>query len=77
MPDMLPTGVEISVSRRSLPAEYRMPTMDMSVDHYSIGLLLAGDRRTITPLQFRRAALPVSSEAGRSAQRPYRTRTEE
>lgn len=51
MPDMLPAGVEISVSRRSLPADYRMPTMDMSVDHYSIGFLIAGDRRTITPQQ--------------------------
>ena len=51
MPDKLPAGVEVSVSRRSLPSDYQMPTMDMSVDHYSFGFLLSGDRRTITPEQ--------------------------
>ena len=51
MPVKLPAGVEISVSRRSLPADYQMPTMDMAVDHYAMGFLLSGDRRTITAQQ--------------------------
>lgn len=49
MPDKLPEGVEIHVSLRSLPADYQMPVMGMSTDHYSIGLILSGDRRIITP----------------------------
>ena len=51
MPSKLPEGVQIQVSRRSLPADYEMPTMAMSVDHYSVGFLVSGDRRTITPQQ--------------------------
>lgn len=51
MPNRLPPGVQISIARRSLPSDYQMPTMDMSTDHYSVGLLLSGDRRTITEQQ--------------------------
>ncbi len=51
MPEKLPTGTEISISRRSLPADYQMPIMGMSTDHYALGFLLSGDRRTITPRQ--------------------------
>ena len=51
MPSKLPEGVQIQVSRRSLPSDYEMPTMAMSVDHYSVGFLVSGDRRTITPQQ--------------------------
>ena len=51
MPEKLPAGVEISISRRSLPSDYKMPTMDMSTDHYSVGFLVSGDRRTITAQQ--------------------------
>ncbi len=51
MPEKLPAGVEISISRRSLPADYQMPVMGMATDHYALGFLISGDRRTITPTQ--------------------------
>ena len=51
MPEKLPAGVEISITRRSLPADYQMPIMGMATDHYAIGFLISGDRRTITPTQ--------------------------
>ena len=31
MPSKLPEGVQIQVSRRSLPSDYEMPTMAMSL----------------------------------------------
>ena len=51
MPEKLSPGVEISVSRRSLPADYQMPVMGMATDHYSLGFLLSGDRRILTTTQ--------------------------
>ncbi|MBO5352387.1 MAG: helix-turn-helix domain-containing protein [Lachnospiraceae bacterium] len=49
MPVRLPEGQQIIVSYRKLPAEYQMPAMEVATDHYNIGFVTSGDRRTITP----------------------------
>lgn len=51
MPIKIPDGQNITVKRRVLPADYQMPSMEMATDHYNIGFVITGDRRTITPLQ--------------------------
>lgn len=51
MPIKIPEGQNIMVSFRSMPANYQMPAMEVATDHYNIGFLLSGDRRTITPTQ--------------------------
>ena len=51
MPEKLPAGIEISIARRSLPSDYQMPVMGMATDHFALGFLISGDRRTITPTQ--------------------------
>lgn len=51
MPIKIPDGQNIIVSFRNLPGEYKMPSMEMATDHYNIGYLVSGDRRTITPTQ--------------------------
>lgn len=49
MPIKIPEGQNIMVSFRSMPGNYQMPAMEVATDHYNIGYLLSGDRRTITP----------------------------
>jgi len=51
MPIKIPDGQNIIVSFRNLPGEYKMPSMEMATDHYNIGFIVSGDRRTITPTQ--------------------------
>lgn len=51
MPIKIPDGQNIVVSYRSLPGDYKMPSMEMATDHYNIGYIVSGDRRTITPTQ--------------------------
>lgn len=51
MPFPLPDKKNITVQFKSLPAKYCMPAMQMATDHYSLGYLVNGDRRTITPLR--------------------------
>lgn len=51
MPIKIPDGQNITVKRRLLPGDYQMPSMAMATDHYNIGFVITGDRRTITPLQ--------------------------
>lgn len=51
MPKNMPKGSLITIQKRELPADYRMPQMEMAQEHYSLGLILSGDRRVITPLQ--------------------------
>ena len=49
MPLPLKEGTNIYVERKSFQPEYAMPSMEMATDHYSIGYVISGDRRTITP----------------------------
>ena len=51
MPIKIPDGQNIVVSFRDMPAAYQMPAMEVATDHYNIGYLISGDRRTITPTQ--------------------------
>ncbi len=45
----LPKGKEFSITKRHLPSDYEMPSMEVASDHYEIGFLIEGDRRIITP----------------------------
>lgn len=45
----LPQGKQIQIYRRVLSSEYKMNSMEAATDHYSIMLLIHGDRTTITP----------------------------
>ena len=45
----LPKGKQITVSYREIPSNYEMPSMEVASDHYSIGFMIKGDRRIITP----------------------------
>lgn len=51
MPEKMPEGKGIVVKYKKLPADYRMQPMQMATDHYNIGYVISGDRRTITPMQ--------------------------
>lgn len=45
----MPEGCEFTITRRSLPRDYEMPTMEAATDHYNLGYLISGSRITITP----------------------------
>ena len=45
----LPLGKQIQVYRRVLSGEFKMNSMEAATDHYSIGLIIHGDRTIITP----------------------------
>lgn len=49
MPYKLIDNKNITVQHKSLPSDYSMPSMQMASDHYNIGIVISGDRRTITP----------------------------
>ena len=49
MPISMPRNTLITVQKRILSADYKMPQMEMAHKHYSIGFLISGDRRLITP----------------------------
>lgn len=51
MPDKLPAKERITIKHNVRPADYRMHPMQMATDHYNIGYVISGDRRTITPTQ--------------------------
>ncbi|MDE6016352.1 MAG: AraC family transcriptional regulator [Acetatifactor sp.] len=51
MPIILPEGKRITIKHNVRPADYRMHSMQMATDHYNIGYVISGDRRTITPTQ--------------------------
>lgn len=51
MPDKLPEKERITIKHNVRPADYRMHPMQMATDHYNIGYVISGDRRTITPTQ--------------------------
>lgn len=50
MPIPLPDGMQITMIHGVYDGRSAMPTMQMATDHYSIGYVVSGDRRTITPL---------------------------
>lgn len=48
----IPYGKHINISAHIHRFQhYNMPSMQMATDHYNIGFVLSGDRRTITPLE--------------------------
>lgn len=49
MPLPIPNGEKFYIVRRSLPASYEMPTLEVSPGYYQLGPLLSGDRYVITP----------------------------
>lgn len=49
MPAPLPDGKQITIIHSILEPDYSMPTLQMATDHYSIGYIVSGDRRSITP----------------------------
>lgn len=49
MPLPLPEGQQILVERKMFQPDYSMPSMEMATDHYTIGYIITGDRRTIMP----------------------------
>ena len=49
MPTPLPDGQNITVTHIHFKKGYQMDSMQMSTDHYNIGITLQGRRRTITP----------------------------
>ena len=51
MPIGMPQKSLITIQRRELPSDFMMPQMEMAQTHYSIGYLISGDRRLITPYQ--------------------------
>ncbi len=51
MPMEMPEESLITIRKRELPADFMMPQMELAASHYSIGYLISGDRRLITPYQ--------------------------
>ena len=49
MPTPLPLGQQIVVTHIHFKERYHMDSMQASQDHYNIGMILQGRRRTITP----------------------------
>lgn len=45
----LPKGQPFTMSYRMLPADFEMPSMEVASDHYSMGFIIHGDRKVITP----------------------------
>ena len=45
----LPKGQPFTMSHRLLSSDYEMPSMEVASDHYSIGFIIRGDRKVITP----------------------------
>lgn len=51
MPINMPKETLITVQYRDLAHDFEMPQMEMAETHYSLGYLISGDRRIITPYQ--------------------------
>ena len=49
MPIEMPEKSLITIQKRNLSADFKMPQMELAASHYSIGYLISGDRRIITP----------------------------
>lgn len=51
MPQPIPEGQHFTIKHSLLPGDYQMPSLQMASDHYSIGYMVSGSRRCITPTQ--------------------------
>ena len=51
MPIEMPVDSKITIQRRELPADFKMPQMEQAEKHYGLGYILSGDRRFITPYE--------------------------
>ena len=45
----LPLGKQFTITYRMLPADFEMSSMEVAQDHYSLGFIIHGDRKVITP----------------------------
>ena len=45
----LPQGKNFIITHRKLSGDFEMPSMEVASDHYSIGFIIHGDRKVITP----------------------------
>lgn len=52
MPYDLINNRNITVQYNKIPANYCMPSLQMGRDHYNIGIVLSGDRGTVTPTEY-------------------------
>ena len=51
MPLEMPKNAHITIQKRDLPSDFMMPQMEMAEKHYSLGYIISGDRRVITPYE--------------------------
>ena len=51
MPYEMPGDVLITIRKRELASDFTMPQMEMAENHYSMGYIITGDRRVITPFE--------------------------
>lgn len=52
MPYSLPDNRNITIQYKVMEAGYCMPSLEMASDHYNIGIVLSGDRGTVTPNEY-------------------------
>ena len=45
----LPQGKNFIITHRKLSGDFEMPSMEVASDHYSLGFIIHGDRKIITP----------------------------
>ncbi len=45
----LPQGKQFIITHRILSADFEMSSMEVASDHYSLGFIITGDRKVITP----------------------------
>ncbi len=45
----LPQGKQFTIAYRMLPGDFEMSSMEVASDHYSLGFIIHGDRKVITP----------------------------
>ncbi len=51
MPLEMPGDALITIKKRELASDFRMPQMEKAESHYSLGYIISGDRRFITPYE--------------------------
>lgn len=51
MPVPIPKGKQITIQKNIYPADYCMPSMEISTNHYDINYVISGDRKIITPME--------------------------
>lgn len=45
----LPQGKNFIITHRMMPGGFEMPSMEVASDHYSLGFIIHGDRKVLTP----------------------------